>query len=649
MTPTTPHIPGQRPIAKPVEVAQGDVKVTSDSMITSEDRETATVSVALTQKPSEMVTVFVRSMDTSEGVVAPDSLQFSAENWNKPQTFTVTGVDDDVLDYDMYYDVVLSIVSSDPAYEDLDDIVLSMMNLDNEVAYVVPDGTPGVLVSPFAGLITSEKGDAAQFSVVLQSEPTAEVSIPVRSLDETEGRVSVKSLVFTPLDWDKLQTVTVTGVDDDKADGDAAYTIQLGPASSYDDRYDGMAVQSVSIKNIDNDEPDVPASFVLSAQSLDIEESGAPGTLTLALGTKPMENVTVSLAVTDDSEGVVTPKSLTFTEKNWDRPQTIEVYGVSDGIEDGTQTFYLNFSVASEDTRFNGYQISPVRVTSRDSDVHQDQTVRLRVMAANITSGNYQAYSPGHGTRIFQAVKPDVVLIQEFNYNNTNDSRDALVGYVSSTFGPEYQFTRGRGSIPNGVISRYPIIESGYWASNVISNRDWDWAVIDLPGPRELLVVSVHLSTDKNAKEMPVLIDHIQEKLSTDAKNGQSYFVMIGGDFNTSSRSPVVQHMSDVFTTAAPYPVDQKDNDGTNANRGKPYDYLLCSPDWCKYEIPVEIGTHTGNSAYKNGHVFDSRVYYKTKVGNGTELDYVPPVESNDSGATNMQHMAVIRDFEYTY
>ncbi|MBQ4360245.1 MAG: endonuclease/exonuclease/phosphatase family protein, partial [Proteobacteria bacterium] len=378
-------------------------------------------------------------------------------------------------------------------------------------------------------------------------------------------------------------------------------------------------------------------------------ESGAPGVFTIALGTKPMDVVNVSLSVSDDSEGMLPNKSLTFTPNNWDKPQNVEVHGVSDGIEDGTQTFYVNFAVTSADTRYHNYQIAPVLVTSKDSDVHHDETVKLRIMAANITSGNYQAYSPGHGTRIFKAVKPDVVLIQEFNYNNTNDTRDALVGYVSSTFGPEYQFTRGRGSIPNGVISRYPIIESGYWPSNEITNRDWDWAVIDLPGPRELLVVSVHLSTDRNAKEMPVLIEKIKGKVSADSKNGQDYFVMIGGDFNTSSRNPVIQHMSDVFITGAPYPVDQKDNDGTNAGREKPYDYLLCSPDWCKYEVPVEIGSHTGNSAYSNGHVFDSRVYSKTKVGNGTELDYVSPVEAGDSGASNMQHMAVIRDFEYTY
>lgn len=41
------------------------------------------------------------------------------------------------------------------------------------------------------------------------------------------------------------------------------------------------------------------------------------------------------------------------------------------------------------------------------------QTQRIRIVAANTTSGNNQSYlAPGE--RIFQGLKPDVVLIQEF-------------------------------------------------------------------------------------------------------------------------------------------------------------------------------------------------------------------------------------------
>jgi hypothetical protein len=50
--------------------------------------------------------------------------------------------------------------------------------------------------------------------VVLNSQPTADVVIPVASSDPTEGTVSASSLTFTAADWNVPQSVTVTGVDD---------------------------------------------------------------------------------------------------------------------------------------------------------------------------------------------------------------------------------------------------------------------------------------------------------------------------------------------------------------------------------------------------------------------------------------------------
>jgi hypothetical protein len=74
---------------------------------------------------------------------------------------------------------------------------------------------------------------------------------------------------------------------------------------------------------------------------------------------------------------------------------------------------------------------------------------------------------------------------------------------------------------------------------------------------------------------------------------------------------------------------------GTNASRAKPYDQVLPGDDLSLLEIPVSISGHT--FTYAEGLVFDSRVF--------TPLSAVAPVLAGDSGATGMQHMAVIRDF----
>jgi endonuclease/exonuclease/phosphatase family metal-dependent hydrolase len=267
---------------------------------------------------------------------------------------------------------------------------------------------------------------------------------------------------------------------------------------------------------------------------------------------------------------------------------------------------------------------------------------RLRIMAANTSSGNFQSYpESGPGARIFQAIAPDVVLIQEWNVNSTrngpNDA-DALRGWVDEIFGADFHFFREPGgqSIPNGVISRFPIRESGEWDDTKVGDRDFAWSRIDIPGEQDLWVVSVHLSTmaGKRGDQARALVDTIRRHGVPDED-----FLVIGGDFNTDRRNEAVPTtLRALVDTMAPYPHDGGDpEDGdTNANRNKPYDWLLADGELTMLEIPLEIG----EMSFPDGLVFDSRKFTQQ------ELDQnFPPVRRNDSGATNMQHMAVVRDF----
>ena len=66
-------------------------------------------------------------------------------------------------------------------------------------------------------LTTTEAGGPATFTVVLNSRPTASVTIPLVSSMPDEGTVTPASLTFTTMNWNAPQTVTVTGVDDPAA------------------------------------------------------------------------------------------------------------------------------------------------------------------------------------------------------------------------------------------------------------------------------------------------------------------------------------------------------------------------------------------------------------------------------------------------
>ena len=380
-----------------------------------------------------------------------------------------------------------------------------------------------------------------------------------------------------------------------------------------------------------------------------VSELGTSQVFGVSLSTQPESKVMVKLSVSDASEAKLDINKLEFLRENWNEPQLVTVTGLDDKETDGNIKFDVVLKV--DYTKDNQYKSVATRKISFENIDDENPYVsmvsnvlglhtesnnkkeKVRIVTANITTGDDQSYDNGEGIRIFKAIKPDIVLIQEFNYQ-----KNSIKSFVASTFGNEYVYHRGTGEIPNGIISKYPIKESGSWKSNKVKNRQWDWAVIDIPGKRDLLVVSVHLYTQDNEAEMTPLRKQIEQKIKTDNKD---YYVMLGGDFNQSSWDPIREHFSPMFVVGTKYGDWPQDQDGfvrTNVTRHKQIDYLLCNPDLCAKEVPTVIGKHS----YAHGHVLDSRVYEKHG-----EMNDISPVKPRDSEAYMMQHMAVIRDFEF--
>lgn len=251
------------------------------------------------------------------------------------------------------------------------------------------------------------------------------------------------------------------------------------------------------------------------------------------------------------------------------------------------------------------------------------KTSRLRVVAANLTSGDHQSYDPGPGARILHSLDADLILLQEFNAADVS-------GFVNATFGPEFSFVRGglTEQIPNGVVSRFPLVQSGTWADPLVNGtRGFTWALVDVPGPVEVFAVSLHLSTtrpDARDAEAKALMAKVSQTQPTGA------VLVLGGDLNTSTRNePALATLSRMVGTAPPYPVDGAGNENTNATRTRPYDWVLVSPRLAANERPVVLDRQT----FKHGAVIDTR------------QQTLPGTQPSDSGAPNMQHMAVVREF----
>lgn len=261
----------------------------------------------------------------------------------------------------------------------------------------------------------------------------------------------------------------------------------------------------------------------------------------------------------------------------------------------------------------------------------QTNTV-VRIMSANL-NGNAQSYQP-FAIRIFQGLKPDIVAIQEFNYSNSTPSD--IRSMVDTAFGTNFTYFRenftASGDIPNGIISRYPIVASGSWADTVQSqpNRGYAWAQIALPGTNFLYVVSVHLLTSSatvRASEATNLKALMQANFTNNA------WIVLAGDFNCDTRTESAMTTFGTYLSDNPIPTDAEvgGNSNTSVNRNHPHDYVLPSFSFTNLMTNTIFPSHS----FSNGLVFDSRVY--------TPLSDVSPVQSGDS--SNAQHMAVMKDF----
>ena len=276
--------------------------------------------------------------------------------------------------------------------------------------------------------------------------------------------------------------------------------------------------------------------------------------------------------------------------------------------------------------------------TAAEIPVVIQTNTNLRIMAANL-NGNTQSYQP-FALRIFQGLKPDVVCIQEFNYGD--NSTAAMRSMVDTAFGTDFVYYRepytANGNIPNGVISRYPIIASGSWddGDNNINDRGFAWAQIDLPGTNDLYAVSVHLkasssSSDasRRAAQVAVLKSLIESNFPANA------WIIVAGDMNLySDTEPAITNLTS-FLSDNPIPTDQNSDADTNKGRSERYDRVLPSFSLTNTLAPVVIGANQ----FSKGLVFDSRVY--------TPLNDVSPVLAADSG--DAQHMAVLKAFTVNY
>ncbi len=323
--------------------------------------------VKLATLPSSTVVVTVASGDTGAATVSPATLTFTTTNWNTAQTVTVTGVDDRVdQDGNRRATITHTATSSDPNYNTID--------IDDVIAMVVDNDTAAVNVSQSGGSTSVNEASGAgrtdTYTVVLASQPTADVSIAVASGTTAVATVSPATLTFTTTNWNTMQTVTVTGVDDRvDQDGDRSITI-THTATSSDPNYNTIDIDNVVAMVVDNDTAAVNVSQ--SGGSTSVNEASGAGridTYTVVLASQPTADVSIAVASGDTGAATVSPATLTFTTTNWNTMQTVTVTGVDDRVDqDGDRSITITHTATSSDPNYNTIDIDNVIAMVVDND-----------------------------------------------------------------------------------------------------------------------------------------------------------------------------------------------------------------------------------------------------------------------------------------
>ncbi|MGD8872322.1 MAG: Calx-beta domain-containing protein, partial [Gemmatimonadota bacterium] len=259
---------------------------------------------------------------------------------------------DDVDDDNQGYTIVTTATSSDAKYDNIAVLDVTGTTTDDDVA--------GITVTPTTGLTTSEAGGSDQFTVVLDSEPTDDVTVGISSSDTGEGTVSPSTLTFTSADWDTPQPVTVMGQPDTLDDDDQGYTVQTAAASSSDPKYSGMPVDDVSVTNTDIDASMISINDVSRAEG---NSGSANLTFAVTLSVPSTQTVTVDYTLgggtaTAGTDYTATPGTVTFTPGDTSEPIDVPILG--DAVDELNETFNVTLSSPSNAAISDGLGVGTI-------------------------------------------------------------------------------------------------------------------------------------------------------------------------------------------------------------------------------------------------------------------------------------------------
>ncbi len=344
-------------------LAFAQVTVSETDLMVSEGGS-ASYTVVLDTQPTNDVTITVApsSGDDKDLTASPDTLTFTNSDWSMQQTVTVLAAEDADSENGTAQ-FTHTVAGPGTPYDGLTAPGVTATENDND--------PPGIMTSETA--LTVPEGGSASYTVVLVTQPTADVTITVERVTGDEDlTASPDTLTFTNSNWSMQQTVTILAAEDD--DGAASPGQFHHNVSSPGTVYDGIPTPGVNATEKDND----TIGVIISPTTLSVPEGGS-ATYTVRLGTKPSNDVTVQttedqgndadLTVSSDTDTDIDIDSVTlaFTNSNWNTEQTVTVTAAEDADEvDGVAIF--SHTTASFDEFYDSIAVDGVTATEADNE-----------------------------------------------------------------------------------------------------------------------------------------------------------------------------------------------------------------------------------------------------------------------------------------
>ncbi len=341
----------------------------------------STVTASLSSASSAALTLTVSA---GAGVTLSSNkvLTIAAGQTASAGTVTLTAIDNDVDAADLA--VTVSAAASGGN---------GVANPASVTLTITDDDTRGVTVSPNSltlaevddGTTENAKENEGSYTVVLTSEPTADVTVALTAQTNSPVTLDKTSLTFTAATWDDPQTVTVTAVDDDIDNANDRRSARIVHAVS-GGGYGASENFTVSVTVTDDDAAPKPTA-TLALDPATIDESGATNVSTVTASLSAASSEALTLTVSAGAGVTVSDnKVLTIAAGQAASTGTVTLTAIDNDVDAAD----LEVTVSATASGGNGVA-NPANVTLTITD-DDEAAITLMPSSIEIPMGRQRAY-----------------------------------------------------------------------------------------------------------------------------------------------------------------------------------------------------------------------------------------------------------------